>query len=263
MARKEPTSLAEKRLYGLSGNQCANPKCEEKVILEDGTNVGEIAHIHAANKGMRHNSSMNDDKRRDFNNLILLCRKCHKVVDNKENEQIYTAEILTEWKNLHENKRFQALTLDNSPLRIAVNKIAEVGFSNSFEDKNSNSAYNIGQKISYNELKTYRPLIEQYKVFYTQINSLYKELEYQGYFKKEKLLRNIESIYIKTKGKYIKDHENPINCIKANSDKIFEDVENQLLNLVNNNDCNDNIFYALSIIMVDAFIRCKILEEPI
>ena len=42
MARKEPTSLAEKRLYGLSGNQCANAEIEAaNVSLKGNIDLGD------------------------------------------------------------------------------------------------------------------------------------------------------------------------------------------------------------------------------
>ncbi len=38
-----------KKLFALSGNQCAEPSCQQKMISNDGNNVlGEIAHICAA-----------------------------------------------------------------------------------------------------------------------------------------------------------------------------------------------------------------------
>ena len=66
------TDNTVKQLYGLSGNACANPECR-KILIENGIHLGEIAHIAAASSnGPRFDSNMDDNKRRDFKNLILL-----------------------------------------------------------------------------------------------------------------------------------------------------------------------------------------------
>ena len=56
----------------------------------------------------------------------------------------------------------------------------------------------------------------------------------------------------------------PISIIRLNADNIIENIEDELFNLINKNrDQNkEDIAFEISIIMVDAFMRCKILEEP-
>lgn len=89
-----------KRLYGLSGNVCANPKCRNPLVTED-NQIGEIAHICAASPdGPRYDRNMTDDERRSIDNLILLCETCNKLVDS--NEKDYPVSLLKEWKNNHE-----------------------------------------------------------------------------------------------------------------------------------------------------------------
>lgn len=68
----KPTTI--RRLDKLSGNQCAEPSCQKNLIAEDGQSIiSKICHIEAASKnGPRWNSTMTDDERRDFSNLILL-----------------------------------------------------------------------------------------------------------------------------------------------------------------------------------------------
>ncbi|MBR6125329.1 hypothetical protein IKQ19_17350 [Candidatus Saccharibacteria bacterium] len=89
-----------KRLYGLSGNVCANPKCRKPLVTED-NQIGEIAHICAASpEGARFDPNMTDDERRSIDNLILLCESCNKLVDSNESD--YSVSILRAWKNNHE-----------------------------------------------------------------------------------------------------------------------------------------------------------------
>ena len=94
----------KKKLYALSGNECANPLCHNKLVYpDDNAKNDQICHIEAASPdGPRYNPNQTDDERRDFDNLILLCHKCHDMIDN--NPDKYTVEILKKWKQEHEAK---------------------------------------------------------------------------------------------------------------------------------------------------------------
>ena len=256
-----------RHLDTLSGNQCAWPGCTKKLIAEDEKSiVSKICHIEAANKkGPRYNPQMDDDDRRHFNNLILLCDEHHTIIDNKENEKKYPVELLKEWKRSHESILLYS-TLHKNPMLLstAINAISSFNFNDENEDYNSTKSFNINDKISFNAIKRNKVLIEEYKIYYSQLNTLYSELEKAGTFRKEKLLRNIKRIYLKVKGKYVIDSTDTIKIIRQNADNIIEDIENQLLEMIEKNEkhCEEDIMFGISVIMVDAFIRCKILEEP-
>lgn len=85
------SNRVRKQLYALSGNECANPLCHNKF------DVLQICHIEAViPSGPRYNPQLSHDEIRDFDNLILLCHKCHYMID--KNPDIYTVEILKKWK---------------------------------------------------------------------------------------------------------------------------------------------------------------------
>lgn len=260
----KPTTV--RKLDTLSGNQCYSPDCEKFLIAKDGETItSKICHIEAASpNGARYNSSMNDDERRHFNNLILLCDECHLIIDNKINESKYPVLLLQEWKRSHESKRLEKLNSNPSLLKIAINAIAEANFETSEAiDSSSLNPFKIDQKLEYNLIKRNRYLIEEYKIYYTKISALYQELDAQGSFKKDKLLRNIRKLYLKTKGKYVNDAKDIMAAIRENSDSIIEDIEEELLkSCESSNQFSEDVAFAISIVLVDAFMRCKILEEP-
>lgn len=98
----EPTKPTIKRLFALSGNLCAFPGCSLPMVEESGTVTGEICHIHARNKeGARFNEALSEKEIHAFDNLILMCGRHHKVIDDEE--EIYTAETLWELKKIHES----------------------------------------------------------------------------------------------------------------------------------------------------------------
>ncbi len=255
-----------RRLDTLSANECANPECDRKLVARDGeTIVSKICHIEAASKnGPRFNSKMNDDDRRHFDNLILLCDECHSIIDNPENEDKYPVSLVQSWKKMHENNSQQRILVKNPGLiNQAINGIADLEFEEMNQDLDSLIPFNISDKISHNAIKRNKSLIEEYGKYYPKINSLYRELEKQGSFKKEKLLRNIKQLYIRIKGQYVLDSSNELQTIQDNADNIIEDIENKLLGFVDNKHSQkDDIAFAIPIVMVDAFMRCKILEKP-
>jgi len=254
-----------RRLDTLSCNQCANPECNRKLIAKDGeTIVSKICHIEAASQnGPRYNPDMTDDDRRDFDNLILLCDECHSIIDNKYNETKYTVSLLKEWKRNHEDKCRQGKLIKNPKLiNQAINAIASIEFEEESDDSSLN-IFDINKKIEYNSVKEYKYIIEEYSKYYGKLNSLYSELEKQGSFKKEKLLKIIRNLYLKIKGEIVDGQDNEFEIIQKNADKILKTVEESLWTIINKKQSSeDDVYIAIPIIIVDAFMRCKILEEP-
>lgn len=257
-----------KRLHTLSGNQCAAPDCTRKLIAKDDeTVISKICHIEAASEdGARCNPDMTDEERRHFDNLILLCDECHSIIDNKENEAKYPVSLLKEWKKRHESTMtYSYLSEHPSLLNMVITAISEIELdAEEGETSADMEAFEIEAKIAHNDIKRNKALIDEYKVFYTKVNSLYQAIEEQGSFKKESLLRNIRTIYLQIKGKYVGNDANPMRIVRENADNIIEDVQDKLLLLAERQtgNCSEDISFGVSLIMVDAFMRCKILEEP-
>jgi cytochrome c553 len=103
--RLPPTPSVLKKLFAYSGNLCAMPDCDNSLVHKTGTMTGKVAHIHAAeNGGARFNKNMNNEERRAFENLFIVCATCHDVIDDKANEKIYPARKLKSYKKKHEDR---------------------------------------------------------------------------------------------------------------------------------------------------------------
>ena len=99
--RLAPKQDVVRRLYFLSGNQCAFPDCTHPIILGDGTYVGELCHIRAAEPGgERFDPSQTNEDRRSFENLMLLCHNHHVITNDVDK---YSTEQMTQIKNNHES----------------------------------------------------------------------------------------------------------------------------------------------------------------
>ncbi len=259
--------LTIKRLYALSGNQCAFPGCKVTFLnTEDATNFSNICHIEDANqsthKADRYNPNMTDAERSDFDNLILLCPN-HHIETNDPNK--YSVENLKKMKRDHETMIKNHLAGQNliskhpTVLSKVVSSIGSQLFDSSLSEEPIN-APDLEEKIKYNNVLAYKPIIEMYKVYQGKLNKVYQEIENQGSTKKEFVLKNIKTLYLREKGKYTN-----FSQIRGNADVIFRNIENELRNRVNNleNEMHlEALEMSILVVMVDAFMRCEILEEP-
>ncbi len=277
MAKIEPKDKARqykpstvRRLDTLSGNECAHPNCTKKLIAEDGISIiSKICHIAAASKeGPRFDENMTDDERRGFDNLILLCDEHHVIIDNKENESEYPTLLLKKWKSDHEKKILELTSSKNllSKYPLALNKVINVVGSKMDELLNfpeTENAPNTETKILFNNVKRYEPVIREFAPYQVKLNKIYEIIEKEGSTKKELVLYNIKRIYYSVKSGY-----DTIEEIRNNADIIFDKVietiwENveRAPNKLDEYD-QETINFSLMIVIVDAFMRCNILEEP-
>lgn len=262
------TGTTKKRIYMLSGNQCYNPDCEGSLVSKDATTVtGKICHIEAKSRGgPRYNPNMTDKERDDFNNLIFLCASCHDQIDNMANVDKYPVALLKSWKQKHESAILIAeISKKPSLLLEAISAIADIDIDGVASSDSVGCPYDITEKIEYNDIKINKPIISEHSKFYGKVNKIYDELGAQGSFKKSKLLNNIKIIYLKVKGKYIaaEPKATELEIIKKNSDKIYSEIEEILTVSVESKKVyKEDVTLAIPIIMTDAFIKCKILEEP-
>lgn len=102
MPRLQLKPSVVKKLFALSGNLCAFPDCKQHIVDSSGTLIGEICHIEAAEKGgERFNEDSDDEYRRSYENLILLCPIHHKITNDVKK---YPTSELWKYKSSHENK---------------------------------------------------------------------------------------------------------------------------------------------------------------
>jgi hypothetical protein len=259
-----------KRLFALSGNQCAFPGCALELVNESNAANSNICHIEAAEPGgQRYNPSMSPKQRADYHNLILLCQSHHNVTNN---ETIFTVEKLREMKSEHATmiqRRISAkkpLQTRPSLLADVVKRLCKVDFENDVADSVV-QVFDIDEKIKYNSVIQYRPFIEEHRVYAGKLHKIYAEFEKAGNGNMNNVLRTIASLYAKQKGKILGVDLSLAN-IQKNADALFEAVERELHDRIDSSLNNDptipyeDVEFGLSIILVDAFMRCKILEEP-
>ena len=105
-----------KVLFALSENQCAYPECTNTLIepateKSDALVTAHICHIYAiSTDGPRGKPGLTEKELNLPENLILLCRHHHGVVDGQH--ETYPATMLKGWKQSHESKMQKRLSAD-------------------------------------------------------------------------------------------------------------------------------------------------------
>lgn len=100
MARLAPKTDVLRALFARSGNQCAFPGCTQPLINDKNKFIAQVCHIEAASEGgERFNPDGNDEHRRSYENLLILCYPHHIETDDVEE---YPVDRLLQIKRDHE-----------------------------------------------------------------------------------------------------------------------------------------------------------------
>jgi len=126
-----------KILWAKAGNQCSyrykGNICTQKLVEAPNgmdTVVGFECHIVGRSKdSTRFLKNYPEDKVDTYENRILLCGSHHKLIDDKNNEQIYTIQVVRKMKKEHEylisNRQTIADNLVNNQLRNFFQRLYE------------------------------------------------------------------------------------------------------------------------------------------
>ena len=102
----------KRKLANFSGNQCANPDCNVRLVDPNTLyDIGQVAHIAGEKEGSaRFDPKMTDQQRNGISNLLFLCASCHVRVDQDKEGQHYSVDLLTQWKTQREKADLQDLS---------------------------------------------------------------------------------------------------------------------------------------------------------
>ncbi len=116
-----------KILWGRSGNRCAICKHElviDATATDDESVIGDECHIISRQlNGPRHEPNYPKDQFDSYENLILLCRIHHKIIDDQH--EAYTASILDQMKSNHEVWVSQKLSDNPQPKPMRLRRVKE------------------------------------------------------------------------------------------------------------------------------------------
>ena len=128
MGRQELSRLTLKKLFALSGNQCAFSNCTQCLVDQNNNLIADVCHIEAAEEGgERFNPNQTDNKRAAFENLLVLCPTHHRITDD---ETVYTVDALKAMKANHEAKfRDRQYEASESVIENAIQQVKVLNMS--------------------------------------------------------------------------------------------------------------------------------------
>lgn len=106
ITRDNPPTHVRLKLWVKSAGRCEFNGCNEPVwrnnlTLSDG-NFADVVHIIAASEDGPRGNEESANKQIEYSNLMLMCKRCHKEID--DNPEKYSAKTLGEWKWKHEDR---------------------------------------------------------------------------------------------------------------------------------------------------------------
>jgi len=128
--KRKPHNLIRLLLFVRAGGRCEFDGCNEYLLrhhltLTEG-NFAEMAHIVAFKPdGPRGKSSPRPADINDVSNLLLLCPRCHKLIDN--NPSHYTRKTLEAYKRRHEDRIYHVTGLGPDLKTTIVQLKANIG----------------------------------------------------------------------------------------------------------------------------------------
>ena len=171
--------------------------------------------------------------------------------------------------NIEKTSRSQSSdTIRKNPTILAkVIKILASSYQIHQGDDFDSKAFSLEAKIEYNNVIEYKHVLEEYKVYQGKLNAVYSEIESQGANDKEFFLENIKKYYLLAKGEILKKNHT-IDDIRNSADLLIYKVKTSLWGLweqsenIDPNMSFEVVDTCLDILIVDAFMRCNILEKP-
>lgn len=204
----------------------------------------EAKHLRKGSYNNPHSLKFNPEK--DIYDVISLLKKIRHL-DIASQEKI--AQFLQ--KELAAKYNDPAKTYTN--IAEIINRLAAENLSIA-NSSNSTKPFNIDDKILFNNLNRSALLIEDYKAYSSLIDKVYSTFDQAGKNKSLSVLRFIRGHYIRLSQDYVND------------ELFFKIIDELVKSIQNSSNFNsialDELVLCVNIIVVDAFIRCQIFQNP-
>ena len=115
--------------------------------------------------------------------------------------------------------------------------------------------FEINRKIDFNNLQSLKETIYTYKNHYDQVNAIYSTMDKEGFNKSLMALQHISDIYNQACSINSTDVQIYISTVNLICEEIKESANFT-------NSTTEELLYCVQILVVDAFIKCKIFKNP-
>lgn len=116
------------------------------------------------------------------------------------------------------------------------------------------NSFKIEQKITFNHLNSVKDIINDYKIHHSRVDKIYSEFDLMGNNKSSSVLSTIRKEYAKAQKTL---HDDDLFF------RVLDSIENKTIQSPNFVQIPiEELELCVNILVVDAFIRCKIFENP-
>lgn len=163
-------------------------------------------------------------------------------------------EIKPIYELIHKELNFESNELKlETGLAYVINELSAINLQSDTINFDTLS-FNLENKITKNNLSVFKGVIEQYDVYYNVVQKIYNEYDALGNNKSFAVLQTINKVYLQLKPQFSGD---------LLYSAIVENLKEKLSLSANLKQFyTEDLELYVDIILVDAFIRCKIFEKP-
>lgn len=145
------------------------------------------------------------------------------------------------------------LMLIESDLTRIITMLAQVDWS-TFDPIKLDNDFQIDTKIDHNDLIKSRAIVKEYNIWQNSVSRIYSTFDAEGLNKSLFVLQKIRSFYLE-------------HCYELKGDDLFDAVRNDVKTEIRKHPISgeltkESIDICSDVIVVDAFIRCRIFENP-
>ena len=124
------------------------------------------------------------------------------------------------------------------------------------DSPDSINSFEIERKISFNNLDIVKDIIDDYKIHYNRVDKIYSVFDLMGNNKSNSVLGTIKKEYIKAR-KTIHEDDDDLFIL------VLDKIQEKTVQSANYKQIPiDELELCINILVVDAFIRCKIFKNP-
>lgn len=141
-----------------------------------------------------------------------------------------------------------------SVITYVINRLADEPLAEIAVNPDTKS-FDLEPKIDFNSLKKWRDIISEYTVFSLLVDKIYRAYDEQGVNKSFAVLSSLHDLYLNL-------------ASELTGDALFDKLLESVYEIVNKDyKCNESLTREelqmnIKIVLVDAFVKCKIFKKP-
>ena len=145
----------------------------------------------------------------------------------------------------------------DSNLATIINVLSVENLDDDYMESPQINSFEIDNKIDFNKLSSIKSVIKEYTIYYSVLDAKYMEFDKQGVNKSISIFRLIRKMYYKLSSDMDEKEAKDLFF------DIIEGIKEIVLESRNYREIPyDELDMCVNILVVDAFVRCKIFENP-